>query len=188
MGVDKASLRIAGWEVPLAARLGAELAAVAEIVLEIGPGRSGLPVAEGREFGEGPLPAVALGAMALRSRGAGAALVVATDLPLVDRRLLSAIAGHRAPAEVSVVPVVDGRRQPLCARWSVTALVAAIEDAANGERRVVVPLERCPLVEATPAELGVGAEAFADVDEPADLARLGLVRMCDPASREAHRP
>jgi molybdopterin-guanine dinucleotide biosynthesis protein A len=80
------------------------------------------------------------------------------------------------PGECSAVPVVAGWPQPLCARWSSADLAAATELVDAGERSMKPLLARSRLVlldEATwPAE--VVASAFADVDTPADLDRLGL--------------
>lgn len=173
MGRDKAGLVVAGE--PLARRLAGILSAATCEALEVGPGSSGLPaVREDPPFG-GPLAALATGWQALRDRGhTGAVLVVACDLPLLDAPLLSLLASW--PAEGSVVPVVDGRRQLLSARWSTGDLEAAAAAFAVGE----TALRRVPLgvglVELEPSDWSAVAPAtgIADVDTPEDLAGLGL--------------
>ena len=132
MGTDKASLVIGGE--PMAARLASLLvAACGGPVLEIGPGRSGLPWLTEDPAGAGPLVAVAAGGAALRAgRWRGAALVLACDLPLLTPTALRLLAIW--PGVGSVVPVVEGRAQPLCARWSGLDLMAAGERVAAGQR------------------------------------------------------
>jgi molybdopterin-guanine dinucleotide biosynthesis protein A len=158
---------------------------VADHVLEVGPGLSGLPRPQGEDPGEGPLPAIALAAGHLRRVGLeGPALVLATDLPLLSAGLLAAIATWPEPAEVSVVPLRGGRPQTLCARWSPAALSAAEERSAAGERRVQAAFEgNCRFL--TESDLpGVDLEReLADVDEPGTLRRLGLELPGEAAER-----
>lgn len=173
MGSDKAGLVVGGE--PLGRRLGRLLASVADPVLEVGPGASGLEaVREDPPFG-GPLAAVVAGWRGLGDRGhTGAVLVVACDLPLLDAPLITMLA--RWPAGGSVVPVLDGRRQLLSARWSPGDLDAATSAFAGGERALrAVPLGP-GLVELGEGDFPAGAPArgLADVDTPEDLARLGL--------------
>ena len=83
MGFDKASMLVDGRT--SVARVVEALSAVADPVLEVGPGRSGLPAVREEPAGAGPLVAIAAGWRALRGRGhAGPVLVLACDLPLVD--------------------------------------------------------------------------------------------------------
>src|SRR5579875_3747236 len=131
MGTDKASLRFGG--VSAAARLGRLLEAVADPCVEVGPGRSGLPAMREEPPGEGPLVAVGAASDWLAAHGAGgAALVLACDLPLVNRAVLERLAGW--PGEATVIPFIGGRDQPLCARWSAADLQRARVLAAAGER------------------------------------------------------
>ncbi|HET6809541.1 MAG TPA: NTP transferase domain-containing protein, partial [Acidimicrobiales bacterium] len=121
MGFDKATMVVEGRV--SAVRLAAALTAVARPVLEVGPGRSGLASVSEDPPGSGPLVAIAAGWRALTERGhGGPVLVLACDLPLVDEEVLRLLAGWPGPA--SVVPVVAGRDQPLCARWSAADLAA----------------------------------------------------------------
>jgi molybdopterin-guanine dinucleotide biosynthesis protein A len=146
---------------------------VASPVCEVGPGRTTLRQAEG-DPGEGPLTAIVAGWRSLRALGhEGPVLVLATDLPNVSVRLLSWLASR--PGEGSVVPVVDGHAQPLCARWAPDDLDRAESVAGAGERSA-----RAALGPATayPDEEKWGPVAtpldFADVDTPEDARRLGL--------------
>lgn len=190
MGADKATLLVEG--VPSARRIALLLSRVAHPVVEVGPGVSGLLSVREQPVGAGPLVAVACGGRALRQLGhRGPALVLACDLPLLDGALLGYLAGHQGQG--SVLPEVGGRAQPLCARWSPADLAAAAALAAAGERA----LRALPWDLAThrpgPGDLppDVRLEAFADVDQPADLHRLGL--LFDPAGASGfpgsrHRP
>ena len=174
MGTDKADLVVGGER--LAVRLGRLLAAVARPALEVGRGHSGLEVVGEDPPYAGPLAGIVAGWRALSARGhTGPVLVLACDLPLVGADLLALLAGW--PGGGSVVPVVDGRRQLLCARWSPGDLDAAVSAFGAGERAPRAVRLGDDLV-----ELGEGAwsavagpECFADCDTPDDLARLGLL-------------
>jgi molybdopterin-guanine dinucleotide biosynthesis protein A len=169
MGRDKASLIIGG--VPLAKRLGALLTAATQPALEVGPGWSGLATTE-PDPGEGPLVALAAGWRWLEGLGHdGPVIVIATDLPRLTIGVLTWLAGRAET--VSVVPLVDGRRQPLCARWCPADLDRAVELAAAGERSVGAALgsDTAFLGEAAWGAIAP-AEAFRDVDRPEDLTGL----------------
>jgi molybdopterin-guanine dinucleotide biosynthesis protein A len=166
MGRDKATLEVAG-EI-LSVRLGGLLADVARPALEVGPGRSGLPTTE-PDPGEGPLAAIATGWRCLRGLGfSGDVIVLATDLPLLTEEVLDWLAGR--PEDASVVPVVEGRTQPLCARWCPDDLDRAVELVASGVRAVSPALgpDTAYLGE---ADWGTVATplAFRDADRPEDL-------------------
>jgi len=175
MGFDKASMLIDG--VPCAARIAAMMQAVVADAVEVGPGVSGLAAVQEEPSGGGPLVAVCAGARALGERGgAGSALVLACDLPLVTESLLRTLAEW--PGSGSVVPVIEGRPQPLCARWSAEDLAASADLVEAGLRSMRSLLDR-PGVELVDEERWPGPadrRAFSDVDTPADLKRLGLAR------------
>ena len=173
MGSDKATLVVAG--APSARRIASLLSRVAHPVLEVGPGCSGLASVREDPLGEGPLVAVAAGGRALRRLGhSGPALVLACDLPLVDESLLRFLA--RRPGPTSVVPEVEGRSQPLCARWSLADLTAAAALAAAGERALRAMAWDPGTDRPGEPEWSAVASArtFADADSPDDLDRLGL--------------
>jgi len=171
MGTDKAALIVAGER--LADRAARLLQQVAYPVLEVGPGFSGLPcVREDQSLG--PLAAVALGGAALiAARPPVPVIVLAVDMPRVAVPLLDLLARH--PSEESVVPAdPEGRLQPLCARYSPAALTCAAELVANGARSMHALLDAIPLTVLIADDwTGVApADAFADLDTPADLERL----------------
>jgi molybdopterin-guanine dinucleotide biosynthesis protein A len=169
MGRDKASLP-AGDGRTLAARTAALLAAVAAPVLEVGPGRSGATAVADIWPAAGPLAAVASGVVALRATGwEGGALVVATDLPGLDEALLRWLVDH--PAAGTVVPVVDGRPQLLCARYDAPALHRAAALVAAGRRRMHDLIEGCPrhLAEAQEWSGVSSAGSWRDADTPSAL-------------------
>jgi molybdopterin-guanine dinucleotide biosynthesis protein A len=70
---------------------------------------------------------------------------------------------------------VDGRDQPLCAKWAAADLARAPALFEAGERSLRPLLDGARRVGPANWGLVADARAFADVDTPADLARLGLV-------------
>ena len=171
MGTDKACLVVDGRS--LAERGAAALAAVCDPVLEVGPGYSGLPAVREEPPGSGPLAAVGAGWAALSAAGhRGPVLVMAVDMPFVTSALLHLLA-HR-PGPATAVPRSDGRAQPLCARFASEALEQVAGLLASGERSLRALLEVVDVdwVERAEWEPVAGPDAFTDLDEPADLARL----------------
>jgi molybdopterin-guanine dinucleotide biosynthesis protein A len=175
MGTDKAMIEVDGRR--LVERAADALRAVADPVIEVGPGWSGLRAVREDPPGGGPLAAVAAGAAALRAAGyGGPVLVLAVDMPRVGADLLRLLAGRPGPP--TAVPRADGHPQPLCARYGPDALVAVDRLLAAGGRSLR------GLLEALDTRGGVGwveeeewgrvAEpgALSDVDTPDDLRRL----------------
>jgi len=173
MGFDKATMLVEGR--PSVDRVVDVLVAVADPVIEVGPGRSVLPAVGEEPPGAGPLVALAAGWRALRAGGhTGAVLVLACDLALVDEPVVRLLAGW--PSAASVVPVVAGRDQPLCARWSAADLDAVDGMVAAGQRSLRGLLARPGVVRLGEEDWGpaVTARAFADIDSPADAEGLGV--------------
>jgi molybdopterin-guanine dinucleotide biosynthesis protein A len=167
MGFDKALVRIDGEG--LAARTGRLLAEIADPAFEVGPGHSGLPVAREFQPGDGPLGAILSGWVALHKAGhRGPALVLSTDLARLDAATLLTLRDW--PGEHSVIPLLDGEPQPLCARWSADDLDAVSPMFRAGERSMKRMLER-PGIELTDA---LPADGLSDADTPDQLDALGL--------------
>jgi molybdopterin-guanine dinucleotide biosynthesis protein A len=171
-GADKATLLVGGER--LADRSLRVLGAVTDPVLEVGPGLTGARAVREDPAGGGPLAAIAAGGEVVRAAGAFHVIVLAVDLPAIDVPTLGWLAQHSA--STSVVPVVDGRRQSLCARYDVAALAIAAELVAGGERSVRALLDAIDVHDAGEEEWGgiTDARAFADVDTPEDAAELGI--------------
>jgi molybdopterin-guanine dinucleotide biosynthesis protein A len=173
MGHDKATLVIDGET--SARRLGAMLAGVVDPALEVGRQCSGLPALTEEQPGQGPLVALMAGWSALSSAGhEGSVVVLACDLPLVTSAFIRWLAQY--PDERSIVPLVDGRLQPLCARWSALDLRRSVERAKSGARSFRELLDEMNPVTVGPGDwAGVALpSALTDADTPDDLARLGL--------------
>jgi molybdopterin-guanine dinucleotide biosynthesis protein A len=173
LGTDKANLLVGGER--LVDRTSRLLQSVCDPVLEVGRGYGAGPWVSEEPAGGGPLAALAAGAAALAERAyTGAALLVAVDLPALDARVLAWLVAHPAPA--TVVPVVDGMPQMLCARYGADALAAAPALVASGERSLRSLLATVRVHEAGVDEWGsvASAASFADVDTPADAARAGV--------------
>lgn len=173
-GAPKARVRVDGERlVDRSARI---LAGVGAPVLEVGPGWSSLDVVQEPEPGAGPLAAVAAGGAALVARGAGGrdVLVVAVDLPFLDPGFLGWLAAQ--PPADAVVPQVDGRAQPLCARYSADALARAAVLVDAGVRAMQALLRDLTVRWIDPAEWSAvtTARGFVDIDTPEDAHRVGL--------------
>jgi molybdopterin-guanine dinucleotide biosynthesis protein A len=178
MGRDKASLRL-GSPLPdqaptLAGRTAGILSAVCSPLVEVGPGRSGLPAVREEPPGRGPLAAIAAGWASLTADGwRGPVVVVATDLPRLTQAMLTWLAGY--PGDRSVVPVSAGRVQPLCARYSPADMDTASRLAADGYRAMRELLEATDprmVGEQEWAPVAGGTDVLDDVDTPEDLRRV----------------
>lgn len=169
MGVDKAAIRFGGER--LAERAARALVGACPLAIEVGPGWSRLPALRENPPDQGPLCAIAAGWSALRGRGHfGPVVVLAVDLPHVTGEFLTYLARH--PGTGSIVPLVEGRAQPLCARYSPGALSLAGELVATGARSMFALLERVEVLWLLEdAWQGVASgSALDDVDRPEDLA------------------
>jgi molybdopterin-guanine dinucleotide biosynthesis protein A len=169
LGFDKATV-VVGIET-LAGRAARVLAAVCSPVVEVGPGHTALRSVREAPAGSGPLVALVAGADAL---AAETVVLLGCDLVRVESPVLALLAEWvGAP---SVVPMVGGMPQLVCARYGPDALAAARSLLATGERSLralVAGLDVDFLPEARWRSVA-GSDAFDDVDTPADLARLGL--------------
>jgi molybdopterin-guanine dinucleotide biosynthesis protein A len=173
MGRDKSGLIVDG--VTLAERTARLLLSVVETAVEVGPGVSGLSSTREEPLGEGPLVAIAEGRRALRRRGHdGAALVVACDLPLLSERLLALLVDWDAPG--SVVPMVHGMPQPLCAKWGPRDLDGANDMIRAGVRtlRHLTGQPDVVVLDESDWRDTVEEVEFTDVDSPEDARRFGL--------------
>ena len=175
MGRDKALIEVDGRR--LVDRAAALLGAVADPVIEVGPGWSGLPAVREDPPGSGPLAALGAGAAALRALGHdGPVLVLAVDMPRVGVELLELLAGRAGPA--TAVPRADGHPQPMCARYGPDVLAAVDARLAAGGRSLRDLLESLvgrglvAWVEEEEWEPVAGPDAFSDVDTPEDLQRF----------------
>jgi molybdopterin-guanine dinucleotide biosynthesis protein A len=170
MGQDKATLSGPDGR-PLAKRTASLLAAVAHLVVEVGPGFSELASVTDAWPEAGPLAATASGALALRAAGwEGPALVVATDLPGLNEPLLRWLADHPYPG--NVVPLVEGSPQWLCARYDGATLAGSVGLVESGRRRMAALAEGWSTHRAGPDEWSAVAAggSMLDVDPPEDLA------------------
>ena len=175
MGTDKALIEVGGQR--LVDRAAAVLSAVADPVVEVGPGWSGLPAVREDPPGSGPLAALSAGAAALRAGGHdGPVLVLAVDMPRVDEQLLRFLAGRAGTA--TAVPRAGGYPQPMCARYGPDVLAAVAAPRGAGGRSLRDLLETLAgeglvaWVEEEEWGLVAAPDAFSDVDTPEDLGRL----------------
>jgi molybdopterin-guanine dinucleotide biosynthesis protein A len=191
LGRDKASEPLLG--VPLLQRVLDRLSGVvSEFVVVTAPGQvlpeltspARLTVVEDVYPGAGPLGGLFTG---LRAVSEDVALAVACDMPLVAPELahllLSLIPGHDA-----VVPVADGRLQPLCAAYARSCIEPMQRRLDAGELKLTALLDDLDVVEVPPEAwrpLDSEGLSFLNVNREEDLARAeallgGAARLTPP--------
>jgi molybdopterin-guanine dinucleotide biosynthesis protein A len=165
LGGDKAMVELDGRPLllyPLDA-----LRAVCDEVTVVAKRRTELPPLEGKasvwiEPDEPRHPLCGI-VHALRLASGRPVLVVAADMPLLDAGTLRHIAGTDPGGAAAVVPVLDGRLQPLCALYLPRAL-AGLEGFAP-EARTADAVRALGIVELDCDR----AEAFFNVNAPEDI-------------------
>lgn len=173
LGVDKATVVLDGET--LAVRAARRLGAVCAPVVEAGDGVTGLPAVREVPAGGGPLAALAAAGAALRERGHhGPALLLAVDLPHVDEAFLRWLRDR--PGAPTVALRIDGRLQPVCARYGSDALLAAASLVVSGVRALheLFDVVDHDVVDEDEWCGAAAPDAFLDVDTPADAERLGI--------------
>jgi molybdopterin-guanine dinucleotide biosynthesis protein A len=119
--------------------------------------------------GIGPLGGVVRLLEFAEQRGARAALALTCDLPRVGRAVLARLASE-APGAAALVTTQAGVRNPLVARYGVSAaLPAAHRVLSSGSRSVQVVLDALGDGVATLPMSAEEEASLADWDEPADL-------------------
>ena len=157
MGRDKASLAWHGST--LARRAAGLLARCSEppVVVVCAPGQELPPLPEWVEVvrdpepGLGPLAGLAAGLRAVAPR-ASVAAVCAVDAPLAHPAVMRALLGALGES-LAVVPVSDGRPQPLFAVYRTGLAELAAQLVVEGERRASVLAERAGARLVEPFEL-----------------------------------
>jgi molybdenum cofactor guanylyltransferase len=171
MGRPKQDLPLGGRSL-LESVVAAARAAAAEVVLvgdRDAAARLGVRGEDDRIAGAGPLSGLAGG---LAACPPGVHALLACDLPFVDAAVLRALRDLAAGAQ-AVVPLIDGRRHPLCALYDRSCLAAARDCLDAGLRRMDDLLARVRVRAVGPEELP-GADlgrAVLNVNTPEDYAR-----------------
>jgi len=117
----------------------------------------------------GPMRGICTG---LRAAGR-ACFVVACDMPFINPRLMSHLAGL-LPGHDLVIPVVGGLVEPLFGVYGMTALDAmesALMDGARKIRGVFASLDVLYVEEDELRRFDTGLYSFVNVNTPSDLAR-----------------
>lgn len=167
MGADKALLDVDGQ--PLVHHVARRLATVCTSVL-VAPGERRLPdlpweQVDDHVAGEGPLSGIIGG---LAAAFTPLVAVAAVDMPHVDPAVLVTLA-DAWQGQAAVIPVVDGRPQPLHAVYAAAATADLTTAFSDGERSVSRVLGR---VDAVFLEIDGDGRWAADLDTPEDLQRF----------------
>jgi molybdopterin-guanine dinucleotide biosynthesis protein A len=184
LGLDKAALRIerTGGERSLLAWAVERLGTVCDEVVVAAGARGARVGGVGLAVADAPPPAAGPAAGLLGAAGArpGASLLaLACDLPLVPVALLERLARERGrhPDVAWIVPVRDGRLEPLCAVYAPAALAALALRAAAGHNALhglaaVASVTRRELPVEGIDELAGEAEPLLNLNTPDDLERF----------------
>ncbi|MCL5948621.1 MAG: NTP transferase domain-containing protein [Actinobacteria bacterium] len=167
----------------LAQRTGTVMRYACDVVIEVGAGISDAALKLSDEPRQGPLNALVRGWAGLPASWQDAWILgLACDLPLVDEVVLRSLLHYESP--LSVVPLVMGRPQYLCARWTPERLREFERAVLAGERSFVHALTGVEDVTYVPAPtlLGSGGgmtvspdRLFSDIDTPGDLDQLQVL-------------
>lgn len=129
----------------------------------------GLPLVSDEEPGAGALPGLRT---ALRAARGDRVLVVACDMPFVNRLLLEQLVALSAQADV-VVPRWQDRYQTMQSVYARKKCLAAVDDALQkGERRMISFYPQVKVRIVTPeevAEYDPSGRSFFNVNTPQDL-------------------
>jgi molybdopterin-guanine dinucleotide biosynthesis protein A len=176
MGRDKASLVLDG-ETLLQRTARALSGAADELVLVRAPEQTlpnvdaGVPVVEAADpvEGQGPLVGIAAGLEAAR---APVALIVAVDMPFLEPALLRLLAARVSGDHRWVVPLAEGRPQPLCSAIARDALPIVREHIAAGDRAPMAmarDLGALRLPEEEWSRADPGGHSFINVNTPEEF-------------------
>lgn len=107
-------------------------------------------------------------------------LVLAVDMPLVDRPLLTLLLGHRnLSAPATAFRHADGTLEPLCAIWEPSAREPLLQQLRNGERSLRRFLERSGAEPLRPPHREK-LRSVNDFDEYSSAARMLGMKAADP--------
>ena len=152
--------------------------AVDRVIVSASPGQS-LPELTGSVTrvdddvaGRGPLEGLSRGLAAADQLGCRVVFAVAVDLPLLTPELISRLLSRLGPEDDAVVPIHEGRRQPLVAGYR-TCVRRVIEEMLAADRRALQELlGRIKVREVHPeayGDLDAAGRAFLNLNTPADL-------------------
>lgn len=119
--------------------------------------------------GQGPLGGLLT---AMRYATHDRLLVLAVDMPLVERGILEPLKGGMGNQTDAVVPRRGERWEPLCAAYHRRCSAVFEARIAAGERRMAHALEhvRTTWMELPPHEEGPSSDPFLNLNRPADMA------------------
>jgi len=167
MGTDKGALLIQG--VPLARRIASSLHAKDIPVTVLGrEPLSGFRFLKDADEFQGPL--MALSAFVPTSQWC---LIFSCDLPLFDSDAVMKLLqlGERRQEE-AIIPVVEGRLQPLSGLYRSTSFSKIRDVLDGGKRSMMAWLDRIKVYSVDLKTLGVASDVFKNANTPEELSRL----------------
>ncbi len=106
------------------------------------------------------------------------AFVAGCDMPFVSPALVEQLAAHREKYQ-AVVPVADGRLQPLAAFYSSDCVAIMRASLAQGDKSLLGALKQlhvCYVDEGELQRTDPQLRSFFDLDTPQDVARAAKIR------------
>lgn len=190
MGTDKARLEFAG--VASVVRVVGALRHLGPVIV-VAADHQVLPPLDATVVADevpdaGPLHALAVGLRAAADLGADAAMVCATDLPLLHPAVATALLARLGEHDV-VLPVIAGHEQPLAAVYRTSLSPVARALVGSGEHRLRVVLAHADVLRLD--EAGVLADdavraadpdlrSFRSANTPREWAALAALDTGDP--------
>jgi len=126
----------------------------------------GVPLLDDAAPGAGPLAGLVSLLRAAQAEGRSEVMLLAGDLPRLTAELIERLRSAELPG-LALAPMIDGRYQPLFARYGAASLPLAEAALASPDRSLQALLRRLNAV-TFPLSLADHA-ALVDWDEPADI-------------------
>lgn len=143
------------------------------------PGAPRVMVVDDRWMERGPLAGLATG---LAMLGPGFAFAASCDMPLLSAALPPLLVSIADGFDV-VVPVIEGRRQPLAALYRAGSCLTRFEQLVEaGQGRLLSAFDGLNVCEVGEEELeaaGITALSFSNANDPSALARMELEARAD---------
>lgn len=119
--------------------------------------------------GKGPLAGIY---SAMKHVNAKWYVVLSCDIPVMERQVISKLQDLRSDSKKAIIPIIEGRVQPLVGIYHHSLLAKIEELLANGSYRLMSLLEVTDVLYITETELGVDPKVFQNINDFDTLSKL----------------